>query len=206
MITHAAVRRAMREHKGAHVFVDIAVPRNVSRPCTIDNVYVYNIDDLEQQVALGLQARQAEADAAEIVAAELADFGAWRRSLAVTPAIVALRTRTLDVLTAEASLRDPPPPPRPGRPRGAAGTHGKPASKLLHAPTTRLRERASSPEGADWVRAVTDVFGLPDVTSTPPPAGDRDPSADDEPVSAAKRLRLDPEEKAGAGDDQGRGG
>lgn len=80
------------------------------------------------------------------------------------------------------------------------------ASKLLHAPTTRLRERASSPEGADWVRAVTDVFGLPDVTSTPPPAGDRDPSADDEPVSATKRLRLDPEEKAGAGDDQGRGG
>ncbi len=185
------------------------MPRNVEPSVhRIDNVYVYNIDDLEQQVALGLQARKAEVDAAEtIVAAELADFESWRRSLAVTPAIVALRTRTVEVLRAELErafsthLRHLGEADR----EALRALMESSASKLLHAPTTRLRERASLPEGVDWVRAVADVFDLPEVTSTPPPAPEGpEASLDEGPVSATKRLGADPEAKAGAGDERGR--
>src|SRR5580698_8904957 len=67
VVTHDMVRRAMKQRKGRTLlFVDIAVPRNVEPTVHgIDNVYVYNVDDLEQQVALGLSSREAEAAAAE---------------------------------------------------------------------------------------------------------------------------------------------
>ena len=69
VVTHDVVRRAMKERKGRTLlFVDIAVPRNVEPSVHgIDNVYVYNVDDLEQQVGLGLKTRQAEALAAEAI-------------------------------------------------------------------------------------------------------------------------------------------
>jgi glutamyl-tRNA reductase len=211
VVTHSAVRQAMKERKGRSLFfVDIAVPRNVEPSVhQIDNVYVYNIDDLEQEVAVGLHARQAEADAAEkIVAAELADFEAWRRSLAVTPAIVALRTRTLDILSAELERTFSTHLKHLGEADRATlrALMDSAAAKLLHSPVTRLRERASSPDGAELVRAVTDVFDLPEPSGVPPPPrADPEAGADDAPVSATKRLRLDAAAKADEDDGVGRG-
>ena len=190
VVTHDMVRRAMKERRGRTLFfVDIAVPRNVEPSVhTIDNVYVYNVDDLEQQVALGLRSRDAEAVAAEaIVAAELALFETWQRGLVVAPAIVALRKRTRETLAAEvdkvlagrlshlgeadrASIRQ--------MIEGAA-------NKLLHGPTTRLRDAASSPDGADLVRAVVQIFDLP---HTGAPEVTQDPEAEGGLDSAAPRL------------------
>ena len=175
VVTPDMVRRAMKQRKGRTLlFVDIAVPRNVDPTVhAIDNVYVYNVDDLEQQVALGLKSRESEAEAAErIVHTELVEFESWRRGLLVAPAIVALRTRTREVLSAELD-------------RSFAGRlkhleEGDRAvlrqlmeaatNKLLHTPTTRLRAGAASAEGADWVRAVTHLFDLPDTASPASPA------------------------------------
>ncbi len=186
VVTHDMVRRAMKERKGKTLlFVDIAVPRNVEPSVhRIDNVYVYNVDDLEQQVCLGLKSREAEAEAAErIVVAELAEFESWRRGLLVAPAIVALRTRTRDLLFAElersfasrlkhleetdrATLRQ---------------LMDAAANKVLHMPTTRLRAAASSAEGADWVRAVNHLFDLPEAAPTAPAApATAKPAPDDE--------------------------
>jgi glutamyl-tRNA reductase len=181
VVTHDVVRRAMKERRGRTLlFVDIAVPRNVEPSVHgIDNVYVYNVDDLEQQVALGLKTRQAEAEAAEkIVVAELAEFESWQRGLTVAPAIVALRSRTRDVLNAELERA------LTGRLKHLAEADGAllrqfveaAANKLLHLPTTRLREGASSPDGADLVRAVVHLFDLPEpTTASIEPATSRDP-------------------------------
>jgi glutamyl-tRNA reductase len=170
VVTHDVVRRAMKERKGRTLlFVDIAVPRNVEPSVHgIDNVYVYNVDDLEQQVALGLKSRASEAEAAEkIVAAELLDFESWQRGLTVAPVIVALRTRTHDLLLAEVEraltgrLKHLPDADRATLRQVIDGA----ANKLLHLPTTRLREGASSPDGADLVRAVVHLFDLPESPS-----------------------------------------
>ena len=62
VVTRDMVKRAMKLRKGRTLFfVDIAVPRNVEPAVHgIDNVYVFNVDDLEKEVARGLQARHAE--------------------------------------------------------------------------------------------------------------------------------------------------
>ena len=194
VVTREMVRRAMKTRNGRTLFfVDIAVPRNVEPSVhEIDNVYVYNVDDLEQQVAQGLSARQSEAAAAEkIVTDELAEFLTWSRGLLVTPAVVALRTRTHGLLSAELERT------LAGRlkhlgeaDRAALGQMVESAvSKLLHMPTTRLREGASSPEGADLVRAVTHLFDLPAA----PTGGDRG------------EVQSDPHEEIDDGE-HGRGG
>ena len=59
VVTRQMVQRAMKERKGRTLlFVDIAVPRNVDPTAHgIDNAYVFNVDDLEHEVARGLEAR-----------------------------------------------------------------------------------------------------------------------------------------------------
>ncbi len=167
IITRELVKPVMRQRKGKTLFfVDIAVPRNVEPSVhQIDNVYVYNVDDLERQVAEALKSRHAEADAAEkIVAHELAEFETWMRGQAVAPTIVKLRARTKGVLMAELE-----------RTLGSRLRHlgeGEQAAlrqmmesatnKLLHAPTTRLRAVGVSDDGLDAVQVLKKLFDLPE--------------------------------------------
>jgi glutamyl-tRNA reductase len=192
VVTRDVVRRAMKERKGRTLFfVDIAVPRNVEPSVHgIDNVYVYNVDDLEQQVAKGMKARQAEADAAEkIVAQELHEFESWSRGLLAAPAVVALRARTRAVLVAELERT------LAGRLKHLAEADRaalaqmieSAANKLLHVPTTRLREGASSSDGADLVRAVTHLFDLPEAPAERPESSEGVPVADDSEAAAPRR-------------------
>ena len=77
VVTRDMVKRAMKARKGRTLFfIDIAVPRNVEPTVhKIDNVYVYNVDDLEQEVAAGSRRGTAEVAAAEaIVERELREF------------------------------------------------------------------------------------------------------------------------------------
>ena len=94
----------MKLRKGRTLFfVDIAVPRNVEPSVHgIDNVYVFNVDDLEKEVARGLKARHAERGAADkIVEEELARFLAWTRGLEVQPTVVAMRAKAHAVFFSE---------------------------------------------------------------------------------------------------------
>jgi glutamyl-tRNA reductase len=175
VVTHDLVKRAMKARKGRTLFfIDIAVPRNVEPSVhKIDNVYVYNIDDLEQEVHRGLAARQGEVALAEaIVDKELAEFVAWARGLNVAPTVVALRAKTRAVLMAELERT------LSGRLKHL--TEGDRAAllqmmesavnKLLHAPTTRLKAGASAEDVADYVRTVKHLFDLPEMAPSPDPS------------------------------------
>ncbi len=127
VVTRDMVMRAMKARRGRTLlFADIAVPRNVEPSVHgIDNVYVYNVDDLEQEVARGMKARHGELDAAEkIVAAEVARFLAWSRGLEVQPTVVAMRAKARAVFLAGArgAIARPPDAPaeRPRRPHADA--------------------------------------------------------------------------------------
>jgi glutamyl-tRNA reductase len=193
VVTHDLVKRAMKLRKGKTLFfVDIAVPRNVEPSVhEIDNVYVYNVDDLEQQVAEAMKSRKTEADAAEkIVAHEVADFEAWTRGQSVAPTIIRLRARTRAVLLGELDrtlggrLRHLPEGDRAALHQMMESI----ANKLLHAPTTRLRESGATEEGLDVVRTLQRLFDLPDVSADPAPAQpdrlESEPSGDED-----ERLR-----------------
>jgi glutamyl-tRNA reductase len=86
--------------------IDIAVPRDVEVGVeNIENVYLFNIDDLKQVVDTSLELRRSEITRAQgIVTQGVAEFLQWWRSLEVTPLIVAIRGR-LDGLRADEMAR-----------------------------------------------------------------------------------------------------
>lgn len=169
VVTREMVKRAMKARKGRTLFfVDIAVPRNVEPGVhTIDNVYAYNIDDLEQQVARGLEARHAELASAEaIVAQEVAQFLAWRRGLGVQPTVVAMRAKARAVLFTELErlLQGRLKHLQEGDRAALMQMLESAMNKLLHAPTTKLKARAADgDDGAELAAAVRFLFDLQEL-------------------------------------------
>ncbi|WP_462324910.1 glutamyl-tRNA reductase [Desulfoplanes sp.] len=76
-------------------FIDIAVPRDIDPDVNgLDNVYLYDIDDLKEVVEENLAERKEEAGKAElIVKEEVETFALWLKSLALKPTIVDLLER-----------------------------------------------------------------------------------------------------------------
>lgn len=172
VITRDLVKRVMKQRKGKTLFlIDIAVPRNVDPDVhKLDNVYVYNVDDLEQEVAENMKARQGEVAAAEaIVDAELSEWAAWARGLNVNPTVIALRAKTRSVLVAELerSLGGRLKHLTEGDRAALAQMIESATNKLLHAPTTRLKVAASSSDAGDLVHALHHLFDLPALAESP---------------------------------------
>lgn len=98
------VAGAVRRRKQRPMFfIDIAVPRDVDPEVNeLENVYLYNTDDLQGIVESNREQRLKEAaKAEEIVAEEAGRFLAWFSSLEVVPTIVALRSRFDEILRTE---------------------------------------------------------------------------------------------------------
>jgi glutamyl-tRNA reductase len=189
VVTRDMVKRAMKARKGRTLFfIDIAVPRNVEPTVHgIDNVYVFNVDDLESEVARGLAARHAEVDAAEkIVGDEVAQFLKWTRGLDVQPTVVAMRAKMRAVLFAELerSLSGRLKHLTEGDRTALAQMLESAANKLLHAPTTKLRTSAAEGDGAgELVAAAKVLFDLPESAAPKPelePAEASAPTGDDD--------------------------
>lgn len=72
--------------------IDIAVPRDVdARVGDLDNVYLFNVDDLEQVVNANLDARRRELESClQIVERGVAQFVSWMQALAAEPTIVSM--------------------------------------------------------------------------------------------------------------------
>ena len=70
-------------------FIDIAVPRDVDPDVnSLDNIYLYDIDDLKEVVEENLAARRSEAIKAQaIVEEEMQNFHSWVERLSVQPII-----------------------------------------------------------------------------------------------------------------------
>jgi glutamyl-tRNA reductase len=90
------VKQRMRARRNRPLFfIDIAVPRDIDPEVNrIDNVYLYNIDDLQGIVEINRAERLKEATRAEhIIASEALKFDAWLRTLEIVPTIVSLREK-----------------------------------------------------------------------------------------------------------------
>lgn len=182
VVTREMVKRQSRARKGRSLFfIDIAVPRDIEPTVNeLNNVFLYDIDDLSQIVAASLEGRASEAARAEdIVAEESKRFEAWTRRHALTPTIVQLRSRTLSVLNAEldrslaGKLRHLGPADRQAlRVMLEAATN-----KLLHAPTTRLRELADELSASDHADALRDLFELGEDEAEAPRGTEEDEQA-----------------------------
>jgi len=103
-IIHARdIRLVLARRKNRPMFfIDIAVPRDVDPDVNnLDNIYLYDIDDLKEVVEENLAHRRDEADKAEIlIDGEVENVVRWMRSLDLQPSIVDLFS-TFDKLADE---------------------------------------------------------------------------------------------------------
>ena len=106
IVTKKQMQKVMKERKHSQVFlIDISVPRNIDPAVNdLENVYLYNIDDLQGVVDANLFERQKEAEKAEkIIDEEMETFLKWQSSLDSVPTIRALRARAEEIKSEELS-------------------------------------------------------------------------------------------------------
>lgn len=156
-----------RRHRPLFI-IDIAVPRNVDpRIGNMDNVFVYDVDDLQQVAEENLAVRAREAAQAEqIVEQEVESFLSWRRSLELAPTIVALRKRFGQI--ADEELRRALSRLDGFSPSDRAALEAMSRSmvnKLLHQPMTQLKAGAGEADGALLVDTVRRLFALSEEES-----------------------------------------
>ena len=86
--------------KGRPIFmVDIAVPRDLDPAIgELENVFLYDIDDLEGIVQANLEERKMAAEKIDLmIEAEIVEFNQWMNMLGVVPVISALREKALGI-------------------------------------------------------------------------------------------------------------
>ncbi len=145
-------------------FIDIAVPRDIDPDVNqLDNVYLYDIDDLKEVVEENMAHRQDEADKARLVVdEETIIFADWLKSLELQPTIVELRSRSEAMAMRELQKTLKRIGPVDDETREALKTLVLSVSgKLLHEPICYLRRRTTEEGVADrFIDMTRKIFNL----------------------------------------------
>lgn len=164
IVTADLIRQIHHQRKNRLLFlIDIAVPRDIDPAVGfLENVYLYNIDNLQDIVDENMNARKKEAIKAEaIVEEEITRYTNWLKELEAVPTIVSLRTKAEEIMQAEMD--------------GASAWLQKLdqdeqekvrilmqsiINKLLHTPVTVMKEESSEFGSTGIVDAVRQLFRL----------------------------------------------
>ena len=145
------------------VIIDIAVPRNVEPGVgEINNVFLYNIDDLTLTSELNRKQREGEVQKArEIIAAEVDELASWWRSLEIRPVVTALMEKAEGIRSAQLNntLKKLQHLSDEERDRLEAMTKSI-VTKILKEPVSRLKIEANSRK--DYTEIVRELFQLND--------------------------------------------
>lgn len=165
-LTRGHVADAMRPRRDRPLFViDIGLPRDVDPAASdVEQVFLYNIDDLQEIVRENLERRQAQVDEAEqMVREEVDGYMRWLRSRGSIPTVVALRqhfeqTRQaeLDRLAPKLASLSPA-----ARDRVDEVTRLL-VERLLSSPTEQLKQAPDDESAAADADAINRLFGLRD--------------------------------------------
>ena len=178
LLSRETIEQSLRGRRSRPmVVIDIGVPRNVdSRVDGLENVYLYNIDDLQEFAALNAEDRLREvARAGRIVQVETERFEGWLAALHAVPTIRHLTARaeslrrteldrSLDRLDLDDAQRE-----------GIETLTRSLVNKLLHFPLRRLRQDSDREEGIAMLEAARTLFGLdeaPDVLDPDSPSSE----------------------------------
>jgi len=167
LIGAATVDRVLRERKQkAMFFIDIGDRRNFDPAINeIDNVYLYNIDDLKDVAEENLLERSSEAEKAEgIVQQEVEHFTGWIQSLDQVPTITALRQRLEEIRQKElerslgGALRNLSEEQREALEDMTTAM----MNKILHAPLTHIKRNSGDEddERTLYIAALKKLFDL----------------------------------------------
>jgi glutamyl-tRNA reductase len=170
VLTDDLVSAALKARRNRPVFViDIGVPRNADPVIDRhDNVFLYDIDDLGTLAQENAEQRRRESARAEAIVEEQRQrFDGWLSALRAVPTIKHLRERVEGIRSAEVE--------RALRKLDLSEAHKEAVdaltrsivNKLLHAPTSRLRQEAEREEGMAYLEAARVLFALDEDDERP---------------------------------------
>lgn len=164
ILTPEMIAPALRRRKNRLLFlIDIAVPRDIDPGAgKMDNVYLYNMDDLQEIADENMKIRKVEAQKAEvIVAEEVHKYLEWFNTLEVVPTIVSLREKVEAIVREELE--------RSGAWLRTLNTQDRESveilansivNKILHDPMTSMKEESQHPGGLAYVAVLRRLFRL----------------------------------------------
>ena len=164
VLTRARIEEIMRPRRSRPLFIiDIALPRDVEASVgDLDQVFLYNIDDLQTIVKENLSRRAGElAHAEAIVNEEVAKFAAWMQSREIIPTVIALRQRFEAIRQAELERLSPKLSSLPPEARARLDeiTHLI-VEKLLLTPTEQLKSVNDENMVVTYSDALNRLFSL----------------------------------------------
>ncbi len=164
VLTKEILEPIQKKRKGKALFlVDIAVPRDLDPEIgKLDNVFLYDIDDLQHIVDENLEARKKAAEQIEILLEkEILSFKEWMRTLGVVPVISALRNKALAIQSETMQSIERKMPDLTEREKKVLNKHTKSIiNQLLKEPITQAKELAGTDKSAEALQLFVDIFGI----------------------------------------------
>ena len=180
IVTRPDIEAVLRRRRTSPLFIiDVAVPRDVDPAVgDMEQVFLYNVDDLQGIVQENLSRRGAEIERAEaIVDDELSRFVAWQRSRATIPTVVALRQRFDAIRRAELQRLESKLSPLPPDARARVDEVTRLIiEKLLLEPTEQLKALPDEETQVAYTEAINRLFGLREDDIGEPAAEDKEPA------------------------------
>jgi glutamyl-tRNA reductase len=164
IIRREDMKRVLEARRNRPMFlIDIAVPRNIEPTVNaLDNVFLYDIDDLQKVIETNLQGRMDSAKEAEaIVHEEVERMMARLKAREVAPTIVKLQDELERLRAAEvARMRTKLGALTPEQEQAIEALTKSMINKIAHGPISEIRRQASQPDGHYIINAVRKVFRL----------------------------------------------
>lgn len=145
----------------SQVYVDLALPHDVApEVASLTGVTVAGLATLGEDLSAGETTPQVQ-EVADLVIAEVAAYLTTRAAESVAPTVAALRSRAAEVVDRELGRLDHRLPDLDDTTRQEVqrAVH-RIVEKLLHTPTVRMKERATSGHGDDYAQALRELFDL----------------------------------------------
>ena len=164
VVTVARVRDAVEARGDKPLCIlDIALPRDVEAAVgELDNVFLYDLDDLRAAAAANLDRREEDVPAAQrIIAEEVRTFWDWVAGLAAVPVVREFREEMEKVRTTELAAALKRIGPLSAEQKGVLEHFSRALmNKFLHEPSVRLKAAAANGRGLGVVDAARYLFAL----------------------------------------------
>jgi glutamyl-tRNA reductase len=167
VISKATMVSVEKKRKGKPLFmVDIAVPRDLDpRIAELENIFLYDIDDLEGIVQANLKERQKAAEKIMImIEKEIVDFNYWLKMLGVIPVIAALREKAHVIQSETMVSLERKLPNLSDRDIKVLNKHTKSIiNQLLKAPILQAKELAAQSDANQALDLFTKIFDIEEL-------------------------------------------
>ena len=162
LIDYADVKKALQRRKGHPIFfIDLSVPRGISEEIKkLENVFLYNIDDLDEVVAHNYEKRKNEIEKADKITSKIvAEYLIWLSSLSLAPTIGLLKEK-LNAM-AESELKNLAGKMTEDEHQKVSDFAQFLSKKYLGLVIKNLRSLSNEGRNLEYIRFVNELFSLP---------------------------------------------